>query len=233
MSKLKNTVSIYLKFGKKLKIPVNPEKIEIKYPTDHKEYDVLGLGKIVIPKKPGLKEISWECFFPSGKSEAYVNSGAKSPESYVKSMEKAMKSKQIGRIIITRSELYDTNMRCIISDFKTIDKGGETGDIYYSIALQEYRNYGPKTLSIITTSEAEQKAEVAAEEERPVETRSLRVGAPVVVNGKYWYSSYGNKPFGTANNLSTTVTRIVEGSPYPICVGSYGWVQENQLQIMG
>lgn len=232
--KLKSTASIYLKFGGKLKIPVNPEEIEIKYPTNNKEYDVLGIGKIVVPRRPGLKEISWEGFFP-GEDAPYVNSGAKDPKVYVKRIEKAMKSKQKGRLIISRSELYDTNMRCIISDFVTKDKGGEPRDIYYEITFQEYRDYSPQTVSIISTTSdgAISQTDAATEGQRVVETPVLRVGATVVVNGKYCYDSYGSKPHGTANNVSTTVTRIVSDNPYPIHVGSYGWVQESQLQITG
>jgi len=66
-----------------------------------------------------------------------------------------------------------------------------------------------------------------------VETPVLRVGASVIVNGEYWYSSYGAAPHKTANNLSTTVTRIVSGNAYPVHVGNFGWVQESQLQITG
>ncbi|RGY97271.1 hypothetical protein [Clostridium sp. AM58-1XD] len=237
MNRIKNTYSIYLKFGKKLKIPVNPQEINIKYPGQSNDYDVLGLGQIVVPGKPGLKEVSWESFFPGSDSDPYVNSGIESPESYIKRIEKAMRSKQVGRLIISRSKLYDTNIACIISNFETTDKGGEPEDIYYSIELREYRNYSPEVISIITTMPEDetgnQQTETASETERPVETPVLRVGAAVTANGKYWSSSYGDKPFGTANNLNTAVTRIVEGNPYPVCIGSYGWVTADQLQITG
>ena len=230
--------SVYLQFGSgKLKIPVNPEEIEIKRSTDHKEYDVLGLGQIVVPRKPSLTEISWEGFFPANTSAPYVNSGAKRPEVYVDKLEKALKNKQKLRVIISGSERYDTNMRCIVDEFTTKDKGGEPGDVYYEITLREYRPYAPQTVQIITTPPAGQTSETAAEvtteEPRAVETPVLRVGATVTANGKYWYDSYGSKPFGTANNLSTTVTRIVEGNPYPVHIGSYGWLQASQLQITG
>lgn len=234
MGKLKSSTSIYLKFGSKLKIPVNPEEIEVKYPSNNKEYDVLGTGKIVVPRKPGLKEVSWESFFPGDLSAPYVNSGAKDPETYIKRLEKAMKNKKTGRLIISRSDLYDTNMRCIISNFETKDKGGEPEDIYYSITLLEYRDYSPRTVSIVTAlAEDVSQADAVAEVQREIETPVLRVGATVVVNGEYCYDSYGGKPHGTANSITTTVKRIVEENPYPILVGSYGWVQENQLQITG
>ena len=104
MAKLKNTASIYLKFGGKLKLPVNPEEIKIKYPSNNKEYNVLGIGQIVVQKKPGLKEVSWDSFFPAGDNDPYTNGGIRAPETYVKAIEKAMKGKQVGRLIISRSD---------------------------------------------------------------------------------------------------------------------------------
>ena len=137
-------------------------------------------------------------------------------------------------MIIARSGLYDTNMRCIISDFETTDKGGEPKDVYYSVEFTEYRDYAPKTVSVITPPAASSEpVQISVEKEREVESPVLRVGAPVIVNGDYCYDSYGSKPHGTANNLRTTVTRIVTGNPYPVHVGSYGWVLESQLQIVG
>ena len=39
-------------------------------------------------------------------------------------------------MIITRSGVYDTNMKCIVSNFEVKDKGGEPKDIYYSLELK-------------------------------------------------------------------------------------------------
>lgn len=237
MTRLNPDANIYLKFGsRKLTIPVNPEELLVSYPTDNKDHDVIGIGQVVVQRKPALKEVSWEGFFPASRSDPYVNSDADNPEDYVKKIENSMKSRQKIRLIITRDKLYDTNMRCIVSEFETTDKGGEPGDIYYSITLREYRDYSPQTVSIITTPAArpeQQTVEAAVQAERPVETPVLRVGATVIANGEYWYDSYGAKPSGTANNIQTTVSRIVGGNPYPIHIGSYGWIRADQLQIVG
>lgn len=177
MGRIENGCSIYLKFGsRKVKIPVNPEELEIQYPTDHKTYTVLGQGEIVVPRKPSLRTISWGIFFP-GRRRAYVNSKAKEPEDYEQYFSEALKKKTKCRLIISRSGLYDTNMRCIVSEFKTIDKGGEPGDMYYSIELTEYRDYSPETLVIASTGQGNTEAAASSESERPVETPSLRVGA--------------------------------------------------------
>lgn len=230
---MQNTYAIYLVFGQRIKIPVNPQEIEIQDSTSHKTCEVLGLGEILLPKKPALKVVSWECFFPRPGNDPYLNSKARAPEFYVDQIEEAVKNKTVGRLIISRSELYDTNMRCVINGFKTIDKGGEPGDIYYSIEFKEYRDYAPKIISVISSPLAGEPAQAAAEKERDVDKPVLRVGASVIANGKYWYDSYGSRPFGTANNLSTSVTRIVEGNPYPVHIGAYGWLMADQLQIVG
>lgn len=232
----RNTCSIYVKFGKKkVKIPVNPEEPVIQRPTNHKKYEVLGLGEIVVPKKPSLKTVSWECFFPQDTGASYVNSGAREPEYYVDFFEKALEKEQVGRLVITRSGSYDTNMKCLVASFETKDRGGEPGDVYYSLELEEYRPYGPETLAVITAPAAADspEVEISAQAPRAVETPVLRAGAQVMVNGEYCYDSQGSRPHGTAANLSTTVTRIVPGSPFPVHVGHYGWVREEQLQITG
>lgn len=241
MARLKNKCSIFFKLqAQKVKIPVNPQEMEVEYPTDHQTYAILGLGEVVVPRKPSLKMVSWDSFFPADLHEPYVNSGARKPEFYVRCFERALRERQILRLIISRSGSFDTNMRCIISDFKIKDKGGEPGDIYYSLKVQEYRSFSPSTLTIVTPPAgmvsgfgrlASNAVSAAVETLRPVETSALRVGASVMVNGLYCYDSYGNKPHGTADNLTTTIVRIEEGKPYPILIGQYGWVQESQLQI--
>lgn len=191
---------------------------------------------MVVPRKPALKEISWESFFPASRQAPYADPDAYDPEEYVDWFEQAMKKNQKVRLIITRDDLYNTNMRCIVSDFETTDKGGEPGDMYYSVTFREYRDYSPETVNIITPAAEQpeqQPVDATSETERPIETPVLRVGASVIANGQYWYDSYGARPFGTANNISTTVTRIVEGNPYPVHIGSYGWLRADQLQIVG
>ena len=236
--------NIYLKFGKKIKIPVNPSEIEIKRPSKNKTFEVLDKGEIVVPMPAGLTEVSWESFFTEDTYTPYVNGGS-SPRSIIKALEKAKKNRTKGRLIINRSDLFDTNMTCIIEDFTTKDKGGEPNDIYYSIILKEYRNYAPETVAIAepispspgatenTSAAASETQQVTAVVDRPVETPVMRVGAIVISNGTYCNDSYGSKPHGTANNIQTTVNRIVAGRAFPILIGSYGWITEAQLQVIG
>ena len=220
---------IYLKFGRKIKIPVNPDEINITHPSNNKTFQVLDKGEIVVQMPPALTEVSFNSFV-SNNDEPFTD-GSITPRAFVKALKRAKDERIKGRLIITRSELFDTNIRCIIEDFDVIDKGGEPDDIYYSIKLKEYRDYSAQSVTFVNQTE-DNTAQATATAERPIETPVLRVGAQVIVNGPLCYDSAGNPPWVAASGLSATVMRIESGQLYPIYVGS-GWVQESELQIVG
>lgn len=240
-----NKYAIYLKKGsEKIRFPVNPEEINIENPGDNAEYNVIGIGQIAIPRTPKLKKVAWEGLFPgtSEKDSPYVSDGYKDPEYLIEKLTKYMRIKTTLRLIINRyddvgGKIFDTNMQVLIEKFDIKEVGGETGDFYYDIELTEYRDYTPNTITIVTppppTSESEPAAEATAvtEPDRPAETGALFVGAKVIANGKWWYDSYGSKPFGNANGRSGTIVRIVDTSrpkPYLFSQGSTtsgtGWM---------
>lgn len=241
MGKLSKGAAIYIKFGRRLQIPVNPEEIEDSMENNDKTYTVLGVGQVAVLKKPKLREISWKSFFPASDADPWVSDRARDPETYVEALQEAMDERDTGRLIISRSGLYDTNLRVSVADFTVTDKGGEPGDIYYEVKFREYRDYSPQTVSIITTPPASPASpfgdqtivQAVADTERPVESPVVRVGATAIANGNYYYSSLGAEPHGTANNRTVTIRRIVDGAPYPILINDLGWVQESQLQITG
>ena len=238
--KVPNGTEIYLNFGRRIQIPVNPAELNITYPSNNETYTVLGVGEIVVPRKPGLTEVNWEGLLPADGDDPYTYGEGATPGNIIRTLTRAKENKRAGRLVISRSGLFDTNLQCIIEEFTTRDKGGEPRDIYYTITLKEYRDYSPQVATFVQQPTASEQlpdaikvAEAITEDARPVETPVLRVGAQVIANGKYWYDSYGSSPYGTANNLKTSVTRIVGGAPYPVHIGSYGWLQEDQLQIVG
>lgn len=238
---MRNRYNFYLDIsGDTIEFPINPKECTISYPTDHKTYNILDIGEIIVPRLPSLMEVSWESYFPINKNDPLImGHDWKDPETYIELIEDAIRDKEICDLVISRrdvtgSRLYDTNISALITSFKTTDKGGETGDVYYKIALKEYRDFSPIKVSM-PQPEAQVPA-VQAEEQRPVSTPEMRVGAAVIANGTYYSSSYGDKPTGAANNLQTTVSRIIPDAsrPYPILLGgSRGWIKAEQLQVIG
>ena len=231
----------FSKNGTTIRIPINPiSDFPFEYPSDNTKYNVLGLGEVIVPRIPKLKKISWESFFPGQPDEAFVLTGAgfKPPEDYINKIKEYQEANEPVRFIVNRymedgRAIFDTNMEVIIEDFTHIEKGGETGDFYYRISLSEYRNFSPRRVTVGTPN-ASGAVTATATEQRTVPNNVITVGDMVIANGRYFYTSYGESPFGNANNTTVKVTRIIQnatnGQNYPVLIGNLGWVQMSQLR---
>ena len=231
--KLEPSTKIWLKFsGTKFMIPVNPKDLEVSRQAPPDNFDILGKGQIAVPQYRDLHIIKFKSFFPGDIDNPYTIDEAQGPKWYCKLLEKAMENATIGRFVIKRPSGFNKNIRVIIRKFNTTDTGGEPLDIPYEIELSEYRSYKAEKVVIKKKKTKKGTKKVAVKKkQRAVETPRLRVGASVVANGTYCYTSYGDKPHGTANNLKTEVKRIVSGRAYPVLIGAYGWIKESDLQV--
>lgn len=228
--------------GQSLRIPVNPEKYPIEKNNENGEYNVLGIGPIMIPRIPKLQVISWEGMLPGRDSDPYLSQwagGWNPPQTYIDFFQAAMDSLEPIQFVANRymengETIFDTNLEVLVTSFTFEERGGETGDFYYSVELTEYRDYSPITISVGAGGTA------TAESARSVPSGELTVGCTVIANGKYWYTSYGDTPFGTANNLRAKVSRIITNDasrPYPIHItteggGWLGWLKKSQVRVV-
>lgn len=229
--KIDPSTKIWLSFGNDtFMLPVNPKKVEAKKSADPDEFDIVGKGQIAVPQYPNLRSVKFKSFFPDHTDDPFTIEEAKEPDYYIGVLENAMNEATVGTYTIYRDMQYNESFSVIITSFSYSDEGGEPLDIYYSIELEEYKPYKAEKI-VIKKKKKKKKTTGNVWKERAVKKKKVRVGAKVVVNGKYWYTSQGAKPFGTAKNLKTEVKRIVKGAKYPICVGHYGWVKESQLQV--
>lgn len=141
--------------GTVIRLPVNPEKLPVARDNDNSEYNVLGIGPIMIPRIPKLREVTISSFFPGREFSRSNQWGAfHPPEYYIQFFESAMNDK--APIIYTPVRYYengepfmtgDTGFEVLITQFNTEERGGETGDFYYDLTLTEYRDYTPQSLS--------------------------------------------------------------------------------------
>lgn len=233
------------KSGTTLRFPVNPQEWTLGRVGENEEANVLNVGPIIMPRIPALSRISWECWFPSDSTEPYVLTagGFQPPQFYIDTIEAWMADVDepcqfiATRILDDNSAMFDTNLKVLIDEFERVEKGGETGDVYYALSLIEYRDYTASEVTLITPAEtiaSTGEAEAVSTPQREVSNSEICVGDTVTLNGKYYYDSYGSSPYGTANNQTTTVSRIVaspaDGQNYNVHVGSLGWVSKDQLQ---
>ena len=141
--------------GTVIRLPVNPEKLPVARDNDNSEYNVLGIGPIMIPRIPKLREVTISSFFPGREFSGSNQWGAfHPPEYYIQFFESAMNDK--APIIYTPVRYYengepfmtgDTGFEVLVTQFNTEERGGETGDFYYDLTLTEYRDYTPQSLS--------------------------------------------------------------------------------------
>lgn len=246
---MENQYGLYIAHvGTVVRLPVNPESYSTTKDNDNGNYNVLGVGPIMIPRTPKLQTVSWSGLLP-GRADmgAVLTAGAfQPPQFYIDFLQAAMDEKWIVRFVANRcledrTPIFDTNMEALVTRFKTEERGGETGDFYYDIALSEYRDYAPKTVKLQPASQAGQPVTATSEANRAIPQGQLTVGQAVTVNGDCYYNSYGGEPHGTLSGFRGTISRIVTTDPrrpYPYHIadesgGARGWVKAGQVQAVG
>lgn len=229
-----------------IRLPVNPESLPVTRDSDNSEYNVLGLGPIMIPRTPKLKEVTISSFFPGRPFSGVLTSGGfEPPEFYIDFFKSAMTDK--APILYTPVRYYengeafatgDVGMMCLVTQFNTEEKGGETGDFYYDLTITEYRDYSPLTMQVQTQSTATSPAVVTTSPSRDIPQGQLYVGVTCIANGQYYATSYGDAPSNSANGRRVVVSRIVDESrACPIHVttesgGALGWMAKASLQVV-
>lgn len=245
---MENKYGLYIaREGTVVRLPVNPESYAITKDNDNGNYNVLGVGPIMIPRTPKLRTASWSGLLPGRPDMGAVLTagGFRPPKFYIDFLEAAMDGKWTVRFVANRyledgSALFDTNMEALVTRFKTEERGGETGDFYYDIALSEYRDYSPRTVKLQPPAGAGQPVTATAEATRAIPQGQLTVGQAVVVNGDCWYTSYGGEPHGTLSGFRGVISRIIATDPqrpYPYHIaaeggGAKGWVKASQIQAV-
>lgn len=245
---MENKYGLYIAHeGTVVRLPVNPESFSTTKDNDNGNYNVLGTGPIMIPRTPKLQTVSWSGLLP-GRADmgAVLTAGAfQPPKFYIDFLQAAMDKKWIVRFVANRyledgTSLFDTNMEALVTRFKSEERGGETGDFYYDIALSEYRDYSPKTVKLQPPAEEGQPVTATAETNRSIPRGQLTVGQNVTVNGACFYNSYGGEPHAALSGFRGMISRIVTTDsqrPYPYHIaaeggGAKGWVKAGQIQAV-
>lgn len=179
-----------------LRLPVNPETLEIKEAGDGKEYSIVGLGGINVLSHPKLTEISFESLFPAQRYPFVVTQGKLlRPFEYVDKIKRWMETRQPIRFVlsglsvpggqvdlkkvvqqrkrapisedITFKDDFGINMAVSIESFDWKLSAGNSGDIEYSLSLKEYVFYRAKEIK-------QEKGKVKSVSKRPSDKKKPR-----------------------------------------------------------
>lgn len=143
----------------RLRLPVLPEKIKIKYSGKSQSIDIAELGEILIPQKRDAIEISFESFFPATYFSGCKYKNIPKPNTAVKKLKKWLNCKKPIHFTYNGAKL---SMYCLIKDFTVTEQGGDPGTMYFSITFKEYRE--PKVRKIKVNGN---KANVSGGGKRP------------------------------------------------------------------
>lgn len=234
-------VKFYLEFrnGRKVKLPVNPEKLEIKCSGNNATEYIVGTGDINILKAPGLKEISFESFIPEEDSDgSYVESGSSIDDGneFVKFINKIRNANEPVRLVVTGLG-PKINWRMGIQSFDYSWSGGDK-DMHYTLSLREYKTYGAKVAQLqVTTTPPTSPAPATSAPARENTPKAVSIGCTVIVNGQLHRDSDGQGPGATESNATRKVNFIKNGKPYPYHVtttsgGWRGWVAASAVEVV-
>lgn len=228
-----------------LRLPVNPEKLPVARGNENEDYNVLGIGPIMVPHTPSLRTVTISSWFPGRAFSGALTTGAfQPPEFYIQFFESAMRDK--APVLYTPVRYYedgtpfmtgDSGFQVLVTQFDTEERGGETGDFYYDLELTEYKDYTPQVVQVKQSGQ-NQPATATTEPSREIPQGQITVGCTVIANGPYYYTSYGDEPHGNGKGRRAKVSRIVDGSrAYPIHItsesgGAWGWTKKESLQVV-
>ena len=233
-----------------IRLPINPETLPDSLEGDNEQYNILGIGEVTVPRIPRQRAVDIESYFP-GKVDPSVltPNGFWVPEKYINFFRNAMKNKSILQYTPVRYyedgtpfSTSDTGFKCTVENFEVEERGGETGDFYYTLSIKEYRDYSPQKVKVISVPRVVNQVSVSSgssqnkvSTSQPVavstptrESTGYNVGDSVYFSGNLYYTSYGEEPHGTTAGTYVTIKRIVDlkrRCPYNVAGGGVsGWV---------
>lgn len=154
-----------------LQLPVKPTEFNVTVAHRNTVVNVIQLGDINLMGKTGLREVSLSSFFPAKDYNFSNNSGRKQPIACVNQLESWRKSGKPVRVIIT--DLL--NMEATIESF-TWGERDATGDIYYTLALKEYKKIKTKTATATVETVQPTTRETKAPESNSGKTYTVKAG---------------------------------------------------------
>lgn len=136
----------------KLQLPVLPPEITIKWERQIETVSILNLGEVDFTTGRKLQEISFSSFFPVEYTPTYCRyADIPSPAEAYMTLDGWCAARNTDyvpdrpvRLMIVGTSL-NINMLVLITSLEAKDRGGEPGDIYYSLACREWRDIKVRT----------------------------------------------------------------------------------------
>lgn len=176
-------------------LPITPSKIQTKIKNQNKTINLINDGEINILKSPGLTEISFDVLLPQVEYPfAIYPNGFRQADFYLNKFEELKINGTVFQFICSRVSpagnlLFDTNMKVTLEDYRILEDATQGLDIKVRVNLKQYKDYGTKTVNIVTKpKEVTTKPVVVASVStpRPAETAPKPKTYTVVKGDTLW-----------------------------------------------
>ena len=203
----------------RVEFPVSPADFEVTNPYNNETVNIYSLGDINMLGRRGLATMEFSSFFPA--QDYSFARPAEAPYNYVNIIKKMAESRQPARIAISGT---DVSLPVTIEDF-SFKEQDSTGDVYFRLALKEYRYIVPASEQTNQTTELKGRTAETVKEKKTVWTnamgtldkaqKALQRTTNVVNQGTRYLGLYraiiksGGIPLGTV--LTTTAEGVKAG----------------------
>ncbi len=151
---MSNYAIIFQKNNIKLRLPVNPEELEMSSSQANAKYEILKLGQIVVPTHMELTEYSFEAEFPNDGYH-YIESSKdfKDADTCLIQFAKWRAALEPVRFMAGKVsyggklESNAINTLVLIEGLTILERAGEEGDKYVAFKLVEYSPYVKKIIN--------------------------------------------------------------------------------------
>ena len=220
-----------------VQLPVNPESLTFSSDTGNESYNIVGLGEMTLFNTPKSIEFEIESFFPAttnGGNYILTSNEFEEPDFYIAFFNKIRREKKSVLFVLTG---YNKTFHVTIEDFVYSFNAG-SDDVNYTLTFKQWSDYKCETEPIDEKKKSSSKrTKVPRKKKVSRPKKGFSVGDEVIVNGKYWYTSYGASPFGIFKNFHGKISHIVADKSrkyrYHITTlngGWRGWVKADQLK---
>lgn len=142
-----------------LRLPIPPQKLQIKIKGNNKTLTLVNEGDINFLRLPGLTEISFDAVLPM-LGQYHFSDDFHRPDYYLETFEKLMTERKPFRFIVSRvgpsgELLFDTNMQVSLEDYTLTEDATKGPDVTVAISLKQYISYSTKTVTVVKPKKEE------------------------------------------------------------------------------
>lgn len=150
-----------------IRLPTNPEEVEIEEGQDIEEFDILKLGKVAVPKGMELRTYSFEVEFPHAPmGYSLTNNEFKEPSFYIDLFRRIRNEKKPIRVVISNG-IKDISELVLIESLSRVEKAGEEGDYYIDFELKQFKPHSMKEISLSSSINPANASNVTKRESSP------------------------------------------------------------------